>query len=307
MPGEAVFRSAHTTSGRGRPPASRPGSPAWNASTAAFALLTLSTSCAPCARFGFAPGADDGLARGYRGVVAADPHVRRGQVARDGRTGLPQAEQRDDQRLPALGHHTRGWSAVTRVFSAGSAGNPDPAAAGSGMPAVARFGLAAGIMRRRHGRLLEVIADELALLGQQLIEVLVDVGLADGLRGQVQVLDLLELAGLGVNRVRPSVPGPAAASGRWRHPRRAASPVSGAGRRAVPGGSADDTSGSNGPLVSSGTMRSLLGRAGPRPGRTSRTGRPGQAVGRRQRAGPRCRGRRTRRRAPPPACRAGLW
>jgi hypothetical protein len=39
--GEAVFRSAHTAPGRS------PGRPFLNASTAAFALLTLSTRSAP--------------------------------------------------------------------------------------------------------------------------------------------------------------------------------------------------------------------------------------------------------------------
>jgi hypothetical protein len=43
VPGEAVFRSAHSA------PGPRPGSPARNASAAAFALLTLSTRSAPLA------------------------------------------------------------------------------------------------------------------------------------------------------------------------------------------------------------------------------------------------------------------
>ena len=50
VPGEAVFKSAHRTSGRAPsswPRAASPASPALNASTAAFALLTLSTRCAP--------------------------------------------------------------------------------------------------------------------------------------------------------------------------------------------------------------------------------------------------------------------
>src|SRR5205814_6494040 len=60
---------------------------------------------------------------------------------------------------------------------------------------------------RRPGRagLPEVIADELALLRQQLVEVLVDVRLADRLRGQVQILDLLELARAVVRRLRGRV------------------------------------------------------------------------------------------------------
>src|ERR1700750_519933 len=61
--------------------------------------------------------------------------------------------------------------------------------------------------RRRPGRagLPEVVADELALLGQQLVEVLVDVRVADRLRGQVQILDLLELTRAVVRRLRGRV------------------------------------------------------------------------------------------------------
>ena len=44
------------------------------------------------------------------------------------------------------------------------------------------------------GRLPEVVADQLALLGQELVEVLVHVLLANRFRGQVQILELLELA-----------------------------------------------------------------------------------------------------------------
>jgi hypothetical protein len=47
VPGEAVFKSAQRTSGCGLSSRPRPRSPAWNASTAAFALLTLSTRWAP--------------------------------------------------------------------------------------------------------------------------------------------------------------------------------------------------------------------------------------------------------------------
>ena len=59
-------------------------------------------------RLGFAGGAEDGFGRGYRRIVAADTHSRHGQVTRDDRTGLAQAEHRDDQRLSVAGHHTRG-------------------------------------------------------------------------------------------------------------------------------------------------------------------------------------------------------
>jgi hypothetical protein len=60
------------------------------------------------------------------------------------------------------------------------------------------------------GRLLEVVTDQLALLGQELVEVLVHVLLADRFRGQVQILELLELAGPGLLRcLMAVVPGPA--------------------------------------------------------------------------------------------------
>src|ERR1700730_6159060 len=48
------------------------------------------------------------------------------------------------------------------------------------------------------GGLLEVLADQLALLGHKLVEVLIDVPFADRFRGQVEILDLLELARLSV-------------------------------------------------------------------------------------------------------------
>jgi hypothetical protein len=54
---------------------------------------------------------------------------------------------------------------------------------------VIRSGLGGG------GRGLEVLADQLALLGQKLVEVLVDVLLADRFRGQVKLSDLLKVAG----------------------------------------------------------------------------------------------------------------
>jgi len=59
-------------------------------------------------RLGFAGGVEDGPGRGYRRIVAADAHSRRSQVARDDRTGLAQAEYRDDQSLSVAGHHARG-------------------------------------------------------------------------------------------------------------------------------------------------------------------------------------------------------
>jgi hypothetical protein len=57
---------------------------------------------------GFAGGVEDGFGRGYRRIVAADTHPRGDQVTRDERAGLPQAEDRDDQRVSVPAHHTRG-------------------------------------------------------------------------------------------------------------------------------------------------------------------------------------------------------
>src|SRR5436190_2092065 len=54
------------------------------------------------------------------------PGSREGQVAGDDRTGLTEAEHRDDQRLSVPGHHARGWSAATPTPSGGVAGPPGP-------------------------------------------------------------------------------------------------------------------------------------------------------------------------------------
>jgi len=59
-------------------------------------------------RLGFAGRVDDGFGCGYRRIVAADAHSRGNQVTRDDRTGLPQAENRDDRRMSVPGHHVRG-------------------------------------------------------------------------------------------------------------------------------------------------------------------------------------------------------
>jgi len=59
-------------------------------------------------RLGFAGRVDDGFGCGYRRIVAADAHPRGNQVTCDDRTGLPQAENRDDQRVSVPGHHARG-------------------------------------------------------------------------------------------------------------------------------------------------------------------------------------------------------
>src|SRR4029077_12953931 len=82
-----------------------------------------------------------------------------------------------------------------------------------GGPTVARAGHAtftgSGHTRLGRGRLPEVVTDQLALLGQELVEVLVHVLLANRFRGQVQILELLELARPGLLRCLPTVvPGP---------------------------------------------------------------------------------------------------
>jgi hypothetical protein len=86
------------------------------------------------------------------------------------------------------------------------------------------------------GGLFEILADQLALLGQQLVEVLIDVLLADGFRREVEVLDLLKPACLGVRGllmpvvacgIRRRVPSPAA--------RRSGGRLSSGGRRVAGG------------------------------------------------------------------------
>jgi hypothetical protein len=63
---------------------------------------------------------------------------------------------------------------------------------------IVRLAVLAAIFRAgpglSRGGLPEVIADQLALLGQELVEVLVYVLLADRFGGQVQILELLEFA-----------------------------------------------------------------------------------------------------------------
>jgi hypothetical protein len=65
---------------------------------------------------GLAAGVGDAGARGDRGVIATDCGPSGLQVARDHRTGLPQAEHRDDQV-----HHACGGSARTLTPSGGVA------------------------------------------------------------------------------------------------------------------------------------------------------------------------------------------
>jgi len=116
--------------------------------------------------------------------------------------------------------------------------------------------------------LLEVITDQLAVLGQELVEVLVDVPFADRFRGQVEVLDLLKPARAAESRVlvavltggvrcRPSsVPGAIARGAIARVPAGSWVDEDGGGVAGGPGsdgGRLEDTSGSNGPRVSSGT------------------------------------------------------
>jgi hypothetical protein len=89
-------------------------------------------------RLGLAGGIDHRRRRGHRRIVATDLDPGSGQVTRDGRTGLPQAEDRDDQRLSVQGHHPRGWSAATRAPSGGPAGPPggrEPPGSSSARPA----------------------------------------------------------------------------------------------------------------------------------------------------------------------------
>ena len=112
---------------------------------------------------------------------------------------------------------------------------------------------------------LEVLADQLALLGQELVEVLVDVLFADRFRGQVEVLDLLKLA----RTAPPPSPATCPSASHSRPVRPDARPRTddGARRRmrGSDGGRLDDTSGSNGPRV--------LARRARCPPRTSRTSR----------------------------------
>ena len=77
-------------------------------------------------RLGLARGVQDRFGRPDRRVVTADQRPRGDQVTGDDRTGLTEAEYRDDQRLPVLGHHARGWSAVTATPSGGVAGPSGP-------------------------------------------------------------------------------------------------------------------------------------------------------------------------------------
>ena len=101
-----------------------------------------------------------------------------------------------------------------------------------------------GLGRLGRRGLLEVHADQVALLGQQLIEVLVDIVLADRFRGQVQVLDLLELARPRVLGVVEVLLADGIRRGQRRLGRRR---FRGAGRRAT----GLDSSGSNGPRAGS--------------------------------------------------------
>ncbi len=57
----------------------------------------------PPRRVGLAGGVDDGFGGRHGRIVAADAHSGGGQVTRDDRTSLPQAEHRDDKRLPVPG------------------------------------------------------------------------------------------------------------------------------------------------------------------------------------------------------------
>jgi len=65
-----------------------------------------------------------------------------------------------------------------------------PSRAGLGFPLVLRRGGDPALAIA--ARVLDVLADQLALLGQHLVEVLIDVMLADGFRRQVEVLNLVK-------------------------------------------------------------------------------------------------------------------
>ena len=90
-------------------------------------------------RLGLAGGVGDARARGDGRVVAADSRARGQQVTRDHRTGLPEAEHRDNQQGLVRVHHARGGSARTLTPSGGVAcpGGAAPASAArpSGGPA----------------------------------------------------------------------------------------------------------------------------------------------------------------------------
>jgi hypothetical protein len=66
----------------------------------------------PARRLSLAGGVGDAFGRGNRGVISPDSRARGGQVSCDRRTSLPQAEDRDYQRLSVPGHHARDWSAT---------------------------------------------------------------------------------------------------------------------------------------------------------------------------------------------------
>jgi len=67
-----------------------------------------------------AAGAGDAQASGHRRIVAAHAGAGGYQVACDQRTGLPQAEHRNDQRALVRVHHARGGSARTPAPSGGT-------------------------------------------------------------------------------------------------------------------------------------------------------------------------------------------
>jgi hypothetical protein len=72
-------------------------------------------------RLRLAAGIGDARARRDRRVIATDARARGQQVTRDNRTGLAQAEHRDNQRALVRVHHARGGSARTLAPSGGVA------------------------------------------------------------------------------------------------------------------------------------------------------------------------------------------
>jgi hypothetical protein len=72
-------------------------------------------------RLRLAAGIGEARARRDRRVIATDARARRQQVTRDHRTGLAQAEHRDNQRALVRVHHARGGSVRTLAPSGGVA------------------------------------------------------------------------------------------------------------------------------------------------------------------------------------------
>src|SRR6185312_8303632 len=204
------------------------------------------------------PRAEDGPGRGHRGIVTADPHSRRGQVARDGGTGLAEAEHRDDQSLIVSGHHARGWSAVTRAFSGT---NHDPGAGGSGACGSAGASAAASASSAPSVPPRALAADDClkySLMSSRCWDSnwskclsTFASPMASAVRYRSLICSSLRAWASSVSCASPGTPSGRAPSGT------AASALPGSSKvaeRGAPAGSAEETSGSNGPRAS-GTAR----------------------------------------------------